>query len=117
MVSCALSWLSFIAKHRNKIQLAAGGWWLPATYTALARCVEEAHMSSGWFACSEPSLATSLPGLHGVQGAFAIVRGGSSPCGVHPSAAQLALGSSACACFTSLRVGEATCVQLLPPHG
>ena len=35
-------------------------------------------MSSGWFDCTEPSLSTSLQGKQGVQGAYAIVRGGSS---------------------------------------
>ena len=37
--------------------------------------VEFCHMSSGWFDCTEPSLSTSL---QGVQGAYALVRGGSS---------------------------------------
>ena len=35
-------------------------------------------MSSGWFNCTEPSLTTSLQGKQGVQGACALVRGGSS---------------------------------------
>ena len=35
-------------------------------------------MSSGWFDCTEPSLSTLLQGKQGVQGAYAIVRGGSS---------------------------------------
>ena len=35
-------------------------------------------MSSGWFDCTEPSLSTSLQGKQGVQGANALVRGGSS---------------------------------------
>ena len=35
-------------------------------------------MSSGWFDCTEPSLTTSLQGNQGVQGAYALVRGGSS---------------------------------------
>ena len=47
------------------------------TITELARCVEVSHMSSGWFDCTEPSLSTSLQGKQGVQGAHAIVRGGS----------------------------------------
>ena len=33
---------------------------------------------SGWFDCTEPSLTTSLHGKQGVQGAFALVQGGSS---------------------------------------
>ena len=35
-------------------------------------------MSSGWFDCTEPSLSTLLQGKQGVQGAYALVRGGSS---------------------------------------
>ena len=35
-------------------------------------------MSLGWFDCTEPSLFTSLQGKQGVQGAYALVRGGSS---------------------------------------
>ena len=35
-------------------------------------------MSSGWFDCTEPFLSTSLQGKQGVQGAYALVRGGSS---------------------------------------
>ena len=37
--------------------------------TELSRCGEFCHMSSGWFACTEPSLATVLQGKQGVQGA------------------------------------------------
>ena len=44
----------------------------------IARCVEFFHKSSGWFDCTELSLTTSLQGKQGVQGAFALVRGGSS---------------------------------------
>ena len=36
------------------------------------------HMSSGWFDCTEPSLTTSLQGKQGVQGAYVLVRCGSS---------------------------------------
>ena len=46
--------------------------------TKIARCVEFCHMSSGWFDCTEPSLSTSLQGKQGMQGAYALVRGGSS---------------------------------------
>ena len=46
--------------------------------TEKARCVEVYHRSSGWFDCTEPSLCTSLQGKQGVQGACALVRGGSS---------------------------------------
>ena len=44
----------------------------------IARCVAFFHMSSGWFDCTEPSLTTSLQGKEGVQGAYSLVRGGSS---------------------------------------
>ena len=44
----------------------------------IAKCVELCHMSSGWFDHTEPSLSTSLQGKQGVQGAYALVRGGSS---------------------------------------
>ena len=46
--------------------------------TKLARCGEVCPLSSGWFDCTEPSLATALQGKQGVQGAYALVRGGSS---------------------------------------
>ena len=46
--------------------------------TELARCGEVCHKSSGWFDCTEPSLATTVQGKQGVQGASALVRGGSS---------------------------------------
>ena len=42
------------------------------------KCGEFCHMSSGWLDCTEPSLSTSLQGKQGVQGAYALVRGGSS---------------------------------------
>ena len=44
----------------------------------LTRSFGLAHMSSGWFDYTEPSLSTSLQGKQGVQGAYALVRGGSS---------------------------------------
>ena len=44
----------------------------------IARRVEFFDMSSGWFDCTEPSPTTSLQGKQGVQGAYALVRGGSS---------------------------------------
>ena len=65
----------------------SSGWFKhiepPRTYSnhiikEIARCGEVCHMSSGWFDCTEPSLCTSLQGKQGVQGAYAIVRGGSS---------------------------------------
>ena len=45
---------------------------------AIARCVELFHSSSGGFDSTEPFLNTSLQGKQGVQGARALVRGGSS---------------------------------------
>ena len=47
-------------------------------FTEIARCGEVCHMSSGWFACTEPSLSTALQGKQGVHGAYALVQGGSS---------------------------------------
>ena len=44
----------------------------------VARCGEVYHMSSGWFDCTEPSLSLALQWKQGVQGAYALVRGGSS---------------------------------------
>ena len=46
--------------------------------TEIARCGDVCRISSGWFDCTEPSLSTSLQGKQGVQGAYALVRGGSS---------------------------------------
>ena len=46
--------------------------------TEIAKCVEFYHMSSGWFDHTKLSLSTSLQGKQGVQGAYALVRGGSS---------------------------------------
>ena len=46
--------------------------------TEIARCGEFCHMSSGWLDCTKPSLSTLLQGKQGVQGAYALVRGGSS---------------------------------------
>ena len=44
----------------------------------MARCVEFFHMSFGWFGSTELSLTTSLQWKQGVQGAYALIRGGSS---------------------------------------
>ena len=46
--------------------------------TEIAGRVEFFHRSSGWFDGTEPSLPTSLQGQQCVQGARALVRGGSS---------------------------------------
>ena len=46
--------------------------------TEIARFGEVCHRSSGWFDCTEPTLSTALQGEQGVQGAYALVRGGSS---------------------------------------
>ena len=45
----------------------------------MARCVEFFHMRSARFDSTELSLTTSLQGKQGVQGAYALVRCGSSP--------------------------------------
>ena len=42
------------------------------------RCTGCLCTRSGWFDCTEPSLATAVQGKPGVQGAYALVRGGSS---------------------------------------
>ena len=44
---------------------------------SFAMCVEFFHKRSGWFDCTDPSLTTSLQGKQGVQGASALVLGGS----------------------------------------
>ena len=46
--------------------------------TELARCGEVCLLRSGWFDCTKPSLTTAVQGKQGVQGAYALVRGGSS---------------------------------------
>ena len=68
-------WFKHIEPHRTFFlrTTSCSGW-----FTEIARCVEFCHMSSGWFDCTEPSLSTSLQGKQGVQGAYALVRGGSS---------------------------------------
>ena len=47
--------------------------------TEIARCGEFCCVSSRWFDCTEPSLSTLLQRGNGVQGAYALVRGGSIP--------------------------------------
>ena len=63
-------WFKHIEPHRTEIP--------NHIITEIAKCVEFCHMSSGWFDHTEPSLSTSLQGKQGVQGAYALVRGGSS---------------------------------------
>ena len=46
--------------------------------TEIARCGEVLHMSLGWLDRTETFLSTSLKGKQGVQGASALVLGGSS---------------------------------------
>ena len=43
-----------------------------------ARCVELFKRRSGWFGSTELSLTTALQGKQGVEGAYALVRGGLS---------------------------------------
>ena len=50
----------------------------PHHYKDSKVCREFCHMSSGWFDHTEPSLSTSLQGKQGMEGAYALVRGGSS---------------------------------------
>ena len=58
-------WFKHIEPHRT---------YMNHIITEIARYVEVYHMSSGWFDCTKPSLCRK----QGVQGAYAIVRGGSS---------------------------------------
>ena len=44
----------------------------------ITRCAAIFHLSSVWFDCAEPSLTESIQGKQSVQGAYALVRGGSS---------------------------------------
>ena len=62
-------WFKHIEPHRT---------YTNHTFTERARCGEVCHKRSGWFDCTEPALSTSLQGKQGVQGAYALVRGGSS---------------------------------------
>ena len=62
----------------------SSGWFKriepPRTFSnhILAEIERFFHSNSGWFNCAEPSLTTSLLGKQGVQGAYALVRAGSS---------------------------------------
>ena len=77
----------FIGETRCAGCLCTSSGWLkriepPRTFlnhiiAEIERCVEFFHMCSGWFDCTEPSLTTFLQGNQGVQGAYALVRGGS----------------------------------------
>ena len=60
-------WFNHIEPHRT---------YTNHIITEIAMCVEVYHMSSGWFDCTEPSLCTLLQRKEGVQGAYALVRGG-----------------------------------------
>ena len=62
-------WFKHIEPHRT---------YSNHNITEIARRGEVCHISSGWFDCTEPSLSTSFQGKQGVQGAYALVRGGSS---------------------------------------
>ena len=78
----------FIGETRCAGCLCTSSGWLkriepPRTFlnhiiAEIARCVEFFDMRSGWFDCTEPSLTTSLQGNQGVQGAYTLVRDGSS---------------------------------------
>ena len=65
----SLGWFKHIEPHRT---------YSNHNTTEIAMCGEVCHMSSGWFDSTESSLSTSLQGKQGVQGAYALVRGGSS---------------------------------------
>ena len=77
--------------------------------TELARCGEVCHMRSGWFDCTEPSLSTSLQGKQGVQGAYALVRGGSSTSNLLEPTCISTLHSYLQRCRGSCRFDEVRC--------
>ena len=52
-------------------------WQEVGRVQALDVVLEFCNRSSGWFDCTQPSLATWLQGKQGVQGASALVWGGS----------------------------------------
>ena len=79
--------------------------------TELARCGEVCHMRSGWFDCTEPSLSTSLQGKQGVQGAYALVLGGSSTSNLLEPTRTTAIYSVA-----GVRVGSMRFDVLEPPR-
>ena len=80
--------LLYLHRYRNAGCLCTSSGWFKHIeprrtlsnhiITEIARFVEFCHMSSGWFDHTEPSLSTSLQGKQAVQGAYALVRGGSS---------------------------------------
>ena len=65
----SLGWFKHIEPHRTSSN---------HNITEIARCGEVCHRRTGWFDCTEPSLPTSVQGKQGVQGAYALRRGGSS---------------------------------------
>ena len=78
---------NYIFTGEARCLCTSSGWFKcikpPRTFSnhiiaEIARRVEFFHMSSGWFDCTELSLTTSLQGKQGVQGAYALVWGGSS---------------------------------------
>ena len=66
-------------------------------------------MSSGWFDSTERSLTTSLQGNQGMQGANALVWGGSSPSNLlEPSpTTSVQRWQGVSSCFTRVRGGSA----------
>ena len=86
--STELSLTTFTMEARCAGCLCTSSGWFkhvepPRTFSnysiaEMARCIEFFHMSSGWFDSTELSLTTSLEWKQVVQGAYALVRGGSS---------------------------------------
>ena len=119
-------WFDLLCLHRyrgNKVcrvLCTCSGWFKhiepPRTFsnhiiTKIARCVEFCHMSSGWFDCTEPSLSTSLQGKQGVQGAYALVRGGSSTSNLIESSRNIITEIARCVGFCHMGSGWFDCTE------
>ena len=75
------------------------------------------HLRSGWFDSTEPSASTSLQGKQGVQGASALVRGGSSTWNlIEPSRTTSALRKQGVESFVTGIRGGSTVPNLLHLH-
>ena len=68
-------------------------------------------MSSGWFDHTEPSLSTSLQGKQGVQGAYALVRGGSSTSNLIESSRNIITEIARCVGFCHMGSGWFDCTE------
>ena len=74
-------------------------------------------MSSGWFDHTEPSLSTSLQGKQGVQGAYALVRGGSSTSNLIESSRNIITEIARCVGFCHMGSGLVVIpINMKPTH-